>query len=127
MASLFLASRLKSVDFPTFGRPTTATIGRPTPPLPAGSARSGRALKCFVTRTPSRVPHVAHLRLRLVPLGRDAHPELQVHLPPHERLDARARGGADLLQHLAALADEDLLVPLAVDVDRKLDPGRPPL
>src|SRR5690606_31608938 len=56
-----------------------------------------------------------------------AHPGLQEHLRIEQPLHLLPRAGADLAQALAALADHDRLLPLALDPDHRADAHQPGL
>ena len=102
--------RLKSVLLPTFGRPTTATIGiivasgasRAHSLLRALGARGGGAVGSALAEAdlrPLRRGIVAELgqhARRVSPAWRDAHEELEVHLASEQRLDALSRPDADV-------------------------------
>ena len=60
--------------------------------------------------------------LVLAPLGLHADVEIEKHLVVEEPLELLARGRADPLDHVAALADHDRLLRLAVDHDRAVQP-----
>src|SRR5690606_19282225 len=57
----------------------------------------------------------------LAPVLGDPHEQLEVHRPAHELGESGARAAADAGEHRAAGADEDLLLALALDVDRRRD------
>ena len=81
--------RLKSVDLPTFGRPTIATTGSPT-------SRS------TPSRPPSQSPSSASRRGFSRPARLDADEELEEDPPAEERLELEPGPRADLAQALAA-------------------------
>src|SRR4029079_2001297 len=60
-------------------------------------------------------------RLVAPPLGPRLHLQLEEDRMPEDELDLRARTGADLLHDRAALADDDLLLRLGLDKDRRAD------
>src|SRR5205807_3001310 len=81
-------SRLKSVDLPTFGRPTIATTGRTTE-APAPTASGGRTLSLDAGRR-LRVPLAAPARLIRRPAPSAAPPALA--RPPGPGRRGRAPG-----------------------------------
>src|SRR5512140_3226688 len=87
MARRFRAIRLKSVDFPTFGRPTSATVNS------AG----------LISEMPQH-----RFAPRPVPLHDNE--QLQVDPRPRLLLQLDARGRPDLLEDRAALSDHDPLL-----------------
>src|SRR5512143_4255326 len=86
MARRFRAIRLKRVDFPTFGRPTSATV------------KSGRLI--------SQVPQ-HRFAPRPVPFHDDE--QLQVDPRPRLLLELEARCRPDFLKERATLSDHDPL------------------
>src|SRR4029079_19612956 len=58
----------------------------------------------------------------LAPLGLDPHVAIEKHPGVEEAFEVLARGGADFLDHLAAAADDDRLLRLAIDDDRAVQP-----
>src|SRR5262245_32710614 len=93
--------RLKSVDFPTLGRPTMATSG-------------------FIVRG-SFVAQFLELAGVARPALVDADEQLEVRRPPDELADLVARARADLADHAPALPDDDLLLRLFLHVHRRRD------
>src|SRR5690554_4440239 len=90
------ASRLKSVLFPTLGRPTIATMGSAWA-APAGSGccslRSVR-LRAISAGLPREAAHLVRVAR---PVLFDLHEEAQEDLLPEELLDLEAGVGADRL------------------------------
>src|SRR5512139_4278123 len=99
MARRFPEIRLKSVDFPTFGRPTRATVNSPR--LISQAPQHGFAAR---------------------PLPLDLDEQLQVYPRPRLFLQFQARGGADFLQQPPALPDDDPLLGLPLHQDVRPDP-----
>src|SRR5512141_2017093 len=65
----------------------------------------------------TRITHPPHFAVIIAPVLADFDPHFQVDLTVQQTLNGVARVGADLLQHLAATADEDALLRIALDVD----------
>src|SRR5512140_2122573 len=94
MARRFRAIRLNSVDFPTFGRPTSATVNS------AG----------LISEMPQH-----RFAPRPVPLHDDE--QLQVDPRPRLLFQLDARGRPDLLEERAAPPDHDPLLGIPLDKD----------
>ena len=62
----------------------------------------------------------------VAPAAAHAHAQVEHHLAADQPLDLGARAGADGADHPALLADEDALLRLRLDEDRRLDPAGPP-
>src|SRR5512139_1143004 len=104
MARRFPVIRLKSVDFPVFGRPTRATVYSPR--LISQAPQHGFAAR---------------------PLPLDLDEQLQVYPRPRLFLQFPARLGADFLQEGTALPDDDPFLGLALHQDVRPDPHEVPL
>ena len=87
--------RLKSVDLPTFGRPTIATTG---------SAAGADLDAVAAMRLEAQLRQAAADRR---PARLDADEELEEHPRAEQRLEARAGPRPDVAQALAAAADDD--------------------
>src|SRR5512145_2122980 len=102
MARRFPVIRLKSVDFPTFGRPTSDTVN------PALS-----------------IPQPSQLGLVAAPVLLDLHEQIQVYPFARLFLQFQSRRGPDHLQHAPAPADDDPFLRVALDDDLRPDPRQP--
>src|SRR5215467_14319585 len=67
------------------------------------------------------VPEALQQCLPAGPVRFHLHPEVQEDLAPEQLLHLGPRPGADLLQHPSAPADDDPLLGVALDVDRRRD------
>ena len=118
--------------FPPWGRPAAAPDRTPRGSATAPRRRAGRArgTACRRRRRARAAASDAEpLEHRLVapPLRPGLDLEVEEDLVPEQELDLRARAGPDLLDDRAALADDDLLLRLGLDEDRRADGllGRP--
>src|SRR6266536_2257995 len=98
--------RLNNVDLPTFGRPTMATMGR----LPGDD--------CAPTLFANDAPRIlqSHLGQQIGvagPVCIDPHEKLKKDSAAQQGFQLFARLSADLLEHSAALADQNTFVGIA--------------
>src|SRR5213594_544287 len=117
-------AQLRAWRLRTFGAtPSRAEVRRI---LALASGRKGRRHDPIRSRSH---PQVGQHALVFAPLRLDGHPQIDEHVRPEEALEVFARRRADALDHLAAAADHDRLLRLALDEDRAIEleqrTGRP--
>src|SRR5258706_8158927 len=112
IAFLRALSRLKKVDLPTLGRPTSASTG----------SRRGRSPGGCISRASAILQPQLRQRVRVLgPARVHADEKLEENLAAEQPLELLPRLGTDLLQHRPFFPDEDRLVRRALDVDGRLD------
>src|SRR6266481_6382781 len=127
--------RLKSVDLPAFGRPTSTIRGSATVDGSAdASAPSAATAVSVATASPRTAatdgarrdgrrlePDLAEDTRVLAPFTHDLHVQLEKHAAAEDRFELQARRLADVADAPAALAYDDALLRRPLDEDRRLD------
>src|SRR6266404_651315 len=127
------SSRLKSVDLPAFGRPTSTTRGSAAAvaspsadaivaSTAASRSRSAAATDAAAARDDRRLePELTEDTRVLAPFMHHLHVQLEEHAAVENRLQLQARRLADVADAPPAFADDDALLRRPLDEDGRLD------